>query len=778
VRSARTIAAACFLLAAASAGAGREPLRAASSLNGAVPPALSVLARRADHRRGWAPLARYAASVRSPESKGLAYFALGYREFQGGDYPPALENLGRAAATGFSLEDFGAYYRAEAADQADEPDVAVHALAGFRARFPRSTLLPDATRVLARSQIALGAFQQALDVLAASAEFKDQPWYLLLLGEAQQKSGNLVAAAGSFNELYYRFPLATDAGPAAKALGELQSTLGVNFPAASIKLREARAEAFKEGDHFRDALEIYEALLAGQPDSASAPEWRLTRDRSLYGLDSTSDALADLAGGTWPPGDVDARRELLIVRCDERLADAEGIEAALDRLQKLYPASPSYASALNSASYFFLARGDRGRADELSARLAAGFPDSDLGIKAAWQVAFSAFLAGNTSAGQKIADYVRVHPGGPRVAGALYWLGRLAEAAGAPAVARGFYETLRRRFANNYFSLRAEERLHSVSAAPSKSANADPPWHALQSEVKSAMNSSPPMRNTAQLCPGADPGPVERRALTLAALGLNELAERDLRTRIATAGDSSALANGLRLDFARLARDDEKFDQAAYYARRVVPNYADYEFSSLPEDFWGLLYPMAFWSLLRRYASLNHLDPYLVMAVVREESGFNPRATSGASAHGLMQLMTPTARELARERSRSRRRPRVNLDDPATNLRLGCRYLSEMVRQFDGNLEEALAAYNAGPIRVRQWLAIRSFPEPAAFVEAIPFAATQAYVEAVLRDATVYRQLMTAPVKFKVCGSARARTAARRSSVVRRKKADRRTRPK
>ena len=94
-----------------------------------------------------------------------------------------------------------------------------------------------------------------------------------------------------------------------------------------------------------------------------------------------------------------------------------------------------------------------------------------------------------------------------------------------------------------------------------------------------------------------------------------------------------------------------------------------------------------------------------------------------------------------------------NLFDPGYNLRVGCRFFSEMIREFNGSLEQALAAYNAGPDRVKQWLSGHSFPEPAAFVESIPFPETRTYVQTVLRDQVVYRQLMTEKPRFKACGS-------------------------
>jgi len=90
---------------------------------------------------------------------------------------------------------------------------------------------------------------------------------------------------------------------------------------------------------------------------------------------------------------------------------------------------------------------------------------------------------------------------------------------------------------------------------------------------------------------------------------------------------------------------------------------------------------------------------------------------------------------------------------------LGCTYLAGLLQMFGGSLEQALAAYNAGDSRVKDWLSQRQFSEPAEFAETIPFRETRVYVQTVLRDVEVYRQLMTGEAAFAPCedGGARQR---------------------
>ena len=113
--------------------------------------------------------------------------------------------------------------------------------------------------------------------------------------------------------------------------------------------------------------------------------------------------------------------------------------------------------------------------------------------------------------------------------------------------------------------------------------------------------------------------------------------------------------------------------------------------------------------LIDRYADRYSLDPKLVHAVIRAESGYNTRAVSPKGARGLMQLMPATARELDVE----------DAFDPASNIAGGTRYLRRMLDQFAGSVELALAGYNAGPEAVRQFGGIPPFPETRKYVTRI-----------------------------------------------------------
>jgi soluble lytic murein transglycosylase len=197
----------------------------------------------------------------------------------------------------------------------------------------------------------------------------------------------------------------------------------------------------------------------------------------------------------------------------------------------------------------------------------------------------------------------------------------------------------------------------------------------------------------------------------------------------------------------RLYAEDDRTASALFAAKRIVSDLYACDFSELPEEVWRLLYPRAYWSLVRRYARASGLNPYLVMALIRQESAFNRHARSVANARGLMQILPRTVSRSRRGRARAAR----NLYSPTYNVRFGTRHLRGLLRRLDNDPAKAVAAYHAGSSRVADWSSKINFQDSAEFVESIPIPTTRGYVEWVLRDAAIYRELITRKAKFAPC---------------------------
>ena len=233
--------------------------------------------------------------------------------------------------------------------------------------------------------------------------------------------------------------------------------------------------------------------------------------------------------------------------------------------------------------------------------------------------------------------------------------------------------------------------------------------------------------------------PAFARVELLRRLGLVQYAVEELE----------ALTPRAAADPARLYAVSSVFVQEARYHlalrifRRFLAPLAATGDPALPRAFWEIFYPFAWRAEMTDAAMAAGLDPHLVAAIVREESSYYPRAVSRAGARGLMQLMAGTAAPMAQVRGLPFRQGEL-LDDPAYNLRIGARFLAGLVREF-GDTRLAIAAYNAGPKRVRQWWSARKTDDVEAFIEQIPYDETRLYVKRVLFSWDEYRRLYGGP---------------------------------
>ncbi|NLL52674.1 MAG: lytic transglycosylase domain-containing protein [Peptococcaceae bacterium] len=151
-----------------------------------------------------------------------------------------------------------------------------------------------------------------------------------------------------------------------------------------------------------------------------------------------------------------------------------------------------------------------------------------------------------------------------------------------------------------------------------------------------------------------------------------------------------------------------------------------------------VLYPYPYREIVEKYAHAYGVDPYLVVAVMREESHFKPESYSHKGAVGLMQVMPNTAKEIALWLGEDYKQE--VLTDPETNIRYGTRYLSHLNNRFAGNSILVLASYNAGSGRVQQWL--KQLPEGTTYlIEDIPYQETKQYVKKVLRSYRIYAKI-------------------------------------
>ncbi len=341
-----------------------------------------------------------------------------------------------------------------------------------------------------------------------------------------------------------------------------------------------------------------------------------------------------------------------------------------------------------------------------------------------WKVAFRAYFERRGDAEDLLREQLRNYPGSGSAAAALYFLGRLAEEAKDFGAARLYFERVMTAMEGYYYAAEARERLR-------------------QPEVRNASGSAKTAEFLAGVTlPKAEPVPARATAATelrigrsriLRSAGLTDLADDELRFGAHTDGQAALLA----MEGAAAA---EAPYQGMRMMKALAPDYLNLRLTEAPRRFWELLFPLPYRAELTADARRRGLDPFLVAGLVRQESEFNPGAVSHSHAYGLTQVLPGTGRQFARTAGVGRVTARV-LIQPAANLKIGTAILRSTLDQNGGNLEQTLASYNAGPNKVAEWLTWNTYREPAEFVESIPYFETREYVQAVLRNAEMYRRL-------------------------------------
>jgi soluble lytic murein transglycosylase len=217
------------------------------------------------------------------------------------------------------------------------------------------------------------------------------------------------------------------------------------------------------------------------------------------------------------------------------------------------------------------------------------------------------------------------------------------------------------------------------------------------------------------------------------------MTKRALRKLTSLRGDTASMGPATLRGLAAAATSCGAKDLAQAFWRARGERFPDAE--ALP--LLRARFPGTYVARLRREAKAQRIDVDLPAALTLQESGFRVNAVSAVGALGLMQLMPETARDLMHEDNRRAAPTTEDVLDPATNVRLGVRYLARMLRAFDRRVEYALAAYNAGPGAVTRWRQSRGDLPVDIFVEEIPYAETRDYVGRVLGNRQTLHVLAT-----------------------------------
>ena len=673
---------------------------------------------KADHDRLVALAEKSSGSTRA-----LALFAAGMGDRAAENHREAAEHFAQAVGGLGDLAHHAAYYHIRSLAKAEEHAAAAAAAADFLEGFAQSPFAPFAGQVRAESLIRDERRGEARRFLESARGVMSESTRLYALARIIHLDAKLVEAVRAYRRVYYHYPFSDQAEKAESHLNALRRWLGGRYPKAPPGWRLARADALIKAGKFPQASAEYSRAAAGlEGDDLERARVRIAS--ADYGRRHTTRAYQRLKPLQVNDPQLDAERIYILGECARRLKRVKEFRGRAEELGEKYPRSKWYEEALFSLGNYYLLKNEPRLSRNYYERAARAFPRGAFAARAHWKVCWRAYLDRDPRARLLFEEHVAIHPGSASASGAIYWTARLDERHD-PARARRLYTALVKRFPHYYYGYRARNRLRNL---PPRKTDADEPSAGF-------LASLPEPRRTAPN-PSNDTEALLRRGDILYALGLEEEAAAELRTGDYRKSD----AHWIGLALAEQYADSGRHHLGLRMMKRYGFGYLRMPLESMPREFWRRLFPMVYEKSLRARAKPHKLDPFLVAALIRQESEFDPSAISRAGARGLMQIMPGTGKGLARRLGIKGFSTR-HLYRPDTSLRLGTFYFRQVHDQFEQRLEYSLAAYNAGEHRVEEWVTWEDFTDPEEFAETIPFTETRGYVQAVYRNAEVYRSL-------------------------------------
>jgi soluble lytic murein transglycosylase len=643
-------------------------------------------------------------------------------------YGTAIKELETLANRLPKLADYCAWFLASADFGARNYTGAIKALDPIWEQTPSSPLAAKAYILAAEAYEQNGSGKEAVDILRKNYASLPQPKGDLELASAFAAAGDAVGAAVYYQRVYYGFPMSGEAAQAGSELSRLKITLSDAYPPALPSATLARALKLLEGGQTQKARKELEALVL-QLGGADRDLARVRIGVADYVAKENAPALHYLRSLEGLSADADAERLYYILLSARRLNNESEATQALDRLGRLYPHSTWRLQALVTSANRLLTENQHDAYEPLYRECYESFPKETQAAFCHWKVAWGHYLRRKSDAADLLREHILLFPASEDTSAALYFLGRLMEASRDTGSAFAYYGEVVREYPNQYYASQARERLSLLGPGV--------PGPAATEFLRSV--EFPRRMRVESFKAGTSAAARIERAKMLESAGLDALAQDELRFGAQVEDQPHLMA----MELASLYSSTRP-DQALRYIKHYANGYLFLPLNSAPLQFWTLAFPLPYRSDLERYSRQNGLDPFVVAALIRQESEFDPKVISYADARGLTQIMPSTGRELSR-RLKLGSYSTAKLFQPSVNLQLGTYYLETLTKQTGGRLEAALAAYNAGLSRARAWLQWGDFQEPAEFIETVPFAQTRTYIQAVLRNADVYRQIYEVP---------------------------------
>jgi len=636
----------------------------------------------------------------------LTNFVKGVRLLEDSDNAAAalpLVNANALAAT--PLADYARYYTGLSLMKLERHEAAAGVFAELAARKIDGHLPEDAALRLGEVREAQNDFKGAVAVyeglIARKLARPQVAW--LKLGLAAEEAAQTTRAVEALQRVYYDYPTSTEAAVAAARLDKLDVEAGAGLAPKEL----ARADALFAARRWAAARDSYDAVRAFVSGTERARvDMRLAAtDVGLGKFREGRDDLAPLLDG--PVAEEASFHHVVAVR-GLKLQD-EHIKLSRAFVVK-YPSSPFADEVLNNLASAYIIDDEDEQADLVFREVVQKYPASRFAERAAWKAGWRAYRQGRFKDAAAFFDRGAAQfPRSDFRPSWLYWSGRALLQAGDVETGVARLRLTATDYHNSYYGRLAVKNLASRRGGA----------------IASSLQRQPAQANV----------PTAQRIALLLAAGLNEAAMSELQYAQRAWGDSPQLQATIALTHRRLGNVRAGINAM----KRAYPQYLAAGGETLPKEILQVIFPLDYWPLLQKYAEQRGLDPYVLAALVAQESNFDPVVVSHANAWGLMQVLPSTGRGLARKLG-VRPFSTARLTEPEINVRLGTQFFADSIRKF-GGVHFALAAYNAGDSRVAGWQRERPGMPQDEFIDDIPFPETQNYVKRILGTAEDYRYL-------------------------------------
>jgi len=643
----------------------------------------------------------------------------GVQSVADGDFSAGLSLISAPDIADPHLVNYATYYRGVALVGLGRYDEAMTTLSLLAARRVDGALKELATLQMAEAALARNVPERVEGALAALTLDKlanpEDVW--LMRARVEDVLGHRVHALESYRRLYYDYPLSTQAAVTPVAIGRLRTA---EDPAEPFERGLARAERFYSAKRWADAKSAFAALSPGTADQRELVELRLAAsDFYLGNRRQAREALQPLLDSD--TRGAEARYVSLLAT--KALGDRAGFVRQARGLASDYPSSPWAEEALNSLATDYITADQDDEADRVFRELLRLFPRGRYAERAAWKVGWSSYRAGEfTDAAAIFEAAAATAPRADNRPAWLYWAGRSRDRLDETTTANARYRLVVADYQNSYYGRLASKILVSRG----------------QVLTPARITSMP----VATVAPVVETDDIIRSLLTAQMYGE---ALREVQYAQRVWGDSpqlQATSAWIRHQQGLSLTAEERFAAlrgAITTMRRAYPQFMAAGGEALPADVLRIIFPLDYWPLITKYSELHQLDPYLIAALMAQESTFTAEIRSHANAYGLMQIIPGTGRRYARKLGISPFSTAM-LRQPELNVRIGTQYFRDLIDRF-GGAHFALASYNAGESRVDRWTEERPGVPQDEFIDDIPFPETQNYVKRILGTAEDYRYL-------------------------------------